>query len=180
MVEKKINVQNTVISADLDRELDLDRISSVLKGVEYEPEQFPGLVYRLKEPKVAMLVFITGKVNCTGAKSVEEARVAIQVLIKELCGIGIELPKEPAIKVQNTVSTANVGKKLDLNEVSVWWPEETEYEPEQFPGLVYRMKDPKVVLLLFHSGNIVCTGAKVPEDARRALDKITGMLTELE
>lgn len=177
---KKVNVQNTVISADLDLKLDLDMLANKLKGAEYEPEQFPGLVYRLTEPKVAMLIFSTGKVNCTGAKSVEDAKLAIQILIQDLQELGVRLSKEPVIKVQNLVSTANIGKKLDLNEIATGWPEETEYEPEQFPGLVYRMKDPKVVLLLFHSGNIVCTGAKATEDAERALDKITNELKRLE
>ena len=180
MIMKKVNVQNTVISANLDLKLDLDMLANKLKGAEYEPEQFPGLVYRLTEPKVAMLIFSTGKVNCTGAKSVEDAKLAIQILIQDLQELGVRLSKEPVIKVQNLVSTANIGKKLDLNEIATGWPEETEYEPEQFPGLVYRMKDPKVVLLLFHSGNIVCTGAKVTEDAERALDKITRELKRLE
>jgi transcription initiation factor TFIID TATA-box-binding protein len=170
----KIKIENVVASTSLGVELDLPSIALALDGAEYEPEQFPGLIYRLKDPKTATLLFRSGKVVCTGAKSLEHVKVAVNKVAKQLERIGIKVKVEPKIEVQNIVASSDLGEEINLNAIAISLGlEHVEYEPEQFPGLVYRMNEPKVVLLLFGSGKLVCTGARKPQDVEAAVNKIT-------
>ncbi len=170
----KIKIENVVASTSLGGELDLQAIALALGGAEYEPEQFPGLIYRLKEPKTATLLFRSGKVVCTGAKSLEDVRTAIQTVAGQIESAGIEIDKDPDIEVQNIVASSDLGQEINLNAIAISLGlERVEYEPEQFPGLVYRLDDPKVVVLLFGSGKLVCTGARKPADVERAVERIT-------
>ena len=173
----KMNIENVVASTYLGQELDLTKIEEALEGAEYNPQQFPGLVYRLKEPKTATLIFRSGKVVCTGAKCRDDVKVAITKVAKDLEKAGIKITIEPKIEVQNIVASSDLEQEINLNTVAITLGlEKVEYEPEQFPGLVYRLDEPKVVVLLFGSGKMVCTGAKVPEDVTRAVDKIAAEL----
>ena len=175
----KIRIENVVASTSLGKELDLKSISKTLEGAEYEPEQFPGLVYRMKSPKAATLLFRSGKVVCTGAKSLEEVRIAIDQLVKQIEAAGVPVTKKPEIIVQNIVASADLGSVINLNAIAISLSlEKVEYEPEQFPGLVYRLDKPKVVVLLFGSGKMVCTGARKTEDVELAVDKITKELRD--
>ncbi len=161
-------------SAKIADELDLGTLALALDGAEYEPEQFPGLIYRVKDPKAALLLFRSGKVVCTGARSSEQVHMVIGKVIKQIEKSGIVLSKEPEITVQNMVASADLGENLNLNGIAISLGlDKVEYEPEQFPGLVYRMSQPKVVMLIFGSGRLVCTGAKTPEDIGTAVDKIS-------
>ncbi|MEE8168813.1 MAG: TATA-box-binding protein [Candidatus Hydrothermarchaeales archaeon] len=175
---RKVKVENVVASTSLGQKFDLGLITVAMDKVEYEPEQFPGLVYHLDEPKAAALIFGSGKIVCTGAKSIDEAKLAIERIVQKIKESGVEIDKKPEVIVQNVVATANLEAELNLDAIAVGL-DNTEYEPEQFPGLVYRMKDPKVVLLLFGSGKIVCTGAKSVEDAERAAENVYNTLSEL-
>jgi transcription initiation factor TFIID TATA-box-binding protein len=158
-------------------ELDLQALALALDGSEYNPEQFPGLIYRVKEPKAALLLFRSGKVVCTGSKSSDQVRAAIGKVIKLIEKAGFAVTKEPEITVQNIVASANLGQKLNLNAIAISLGlERVEYEPEQFPGLVYRLEQPKVVLLIFGSGKLVCTGARKPQDVEAAVEKIRAEL----
>ena len=173
----KMNIENVVASTYLGQELDLNKIEDALEGAEYSPQQFPGLVYRLKEPKTATLIFRSGKVVCTGAKCRDDVKVAISKVAKDLEKADVHITIEPKIEVQNIVASSDLEQEINLNTVAITLGlEKVEYEPEQFPGLVYRLDDPKVVVLLFGSGKMVCTGAKVPEDVTRAVDKIAAEL----
>ncbi|MFQ6051875.1 MAG: TATA-box-binding protein [Candidatus Hydrothermarchaeota archaeon] len=168
-----MKIENVVASTSLEKELDLETIALALENAEYEPEQFPGLVYRLKDPKTATLIFGSGKLVCTGAKSIEDVRRAIEKTIAQINEAGVEITTEPEIVIQNMVASADLNTELNLDAIAIGFGlENVEYEPEQFPGLVYRLKDPKVVVLLFGSGKLVCTGAKKPEDAERAVQKV--------
>ncbi len=170
----KIKIENVVASTSLGKELDLQTIAANTEGAEYEPEQFPGLVYRLKEPKTAALIFRSGKVVCTGGKSLKDVKTAIATVIKSIERAGFKVTKKPKLTVQNIVATYNLGADLNLNSIAVSLGlEKVEYEPEQFPGLVYRIDEPKVVVLLFGSGKLVCTGARRPKDVEAAVSKIT-------
>ena len=173
----KFKIENVVASTSLGEELELQAIARVLGGAEYEPEQFPGLIYRLKEPKTAILLFRSGKVVCTGAKSLEHVKIAIDLVAKQIGAAGIPVNKNPEIVVQNIVATSGLGAQIDLNAVAISLGlGKVEYEPEQFPGLVYRIDEPKVVVLLFGSGKLVCTGARKPSDVDHAVEKITAEL----
>ncbi|MCK4366411.1 MAG: TATA-box-binding protein [Thermoplasmata archaeon] len=174
MLLAKIKIENVVASTSLGEELDLQAIALALTGSEYEPEQFPGLIYRLKEPKTATLLFRSGKVVCTGAKSLEDVHKAIRKVAKQIEDAGIKVNTDPDVEVQNIVASSDLETKINLNAIAISLGlEKVEYEPEQFPGLVYRIDDPKVVVLLFGSGKLVCTGARKPDDVKRAVEKIT-------
>ena len=176
----EVKVQNIVASTAFADKLDLDVIIHTVEGTEYEPEQFPGLVYKLKDPKTATLLFKSGKANCTGAKNIEDVRKSIDIIAKTLKKLGVNVYKNPKIVVQNIVATADLGGELNLTETAMALGlENIEYEPEQFPGMVYRIREPKVVMLLFSSGNIVCTGAKSVEDVSKAAEKLVKELNSL-
>jgi transcription initiation factor TFIID TATA-box-binding protein len=115
---------------------------------------------------------------CTGAKSEKESKRAVMKVLRELKKSGIIIIGKPELKIQNIVASANLAGLIDL-ERSAYSLSRTMYEPEQFPGLIYRMDDPKVVILLFASGKLVCTGAKKEEDVYEAVTKLHETL-ELE
>jgi transcription initiation factor TFIID TATA-box-binding protein len=176
----EVIVENIVASTSFADKLDLDVIAQSLEEAEYEPEQFPGLVYRLNEPKTATLLFRSGKANCTGAKNVEDVRKTVRIIAEKLEKIGVKVYKNPEIVIQNIVATSDLGGELNLSEVAMALGlENVEYEPEQFPGLVYRFKEPKVAMLLFGSGKIVCAGARKTEDVLLAVDKLSKELSSL-
>jgi transcription initiation factor TFIID TATA-box-binding protein len=179
----EIIVENIVASTSFADKLDLDVIAQSLEEAEYEPEQFPGLVYRLSDPKTATLLFRSGKANCTGAKNVEDVKKTIDIIADKLRKLGVEVYKDKDLKIviQNIVAISDIGTELNLNEVAMGLGlENVEYEPEQFPGLVYRIHDPKVAMLLFGSGKIVCTGARQTEDVSKAVEKLSEELTSLD
>jgi len=175
-----IKVENIVASTVFADKLDLDMIAQSLEEAEYEPEQFPGLVYRLTNPKTATLLFRSGKANCTGAKNIEDVRKTIDIIADKLRKLGMDININLDIVVQNMVAMANLEGELNLTEVATGLGlENIEYEPEQFPGLVYRLDEPKVALLLFSSGKIVCAGARSTEDASKAVNKLSEELNSL-
>ncbi|UCH32362.1 MAG: TATA-box-binding protein [Candidatus Bathyarchaeota archaeon] len=174
-----IRIENVVASATLNQRVDLNAVVKGYPGVEYRPEQFPGLVFRLKRPKTATLIFNSGKMVCTGAKSEKEARRAVMRVIKELKKGGIIIIGKPVLKIQNIVASAALQGLIDLEKAALIL-QKTMYEPEQFPGLIYRMPVPKVVILLFASGKLVCTGAKREEDVFEAVSKLHVELEEKE
>jgi len=174
-----VEIQNVVASATLDQKINLLDIMKVFRNVEYRPKQFPGLVFRLKRPKTATLIFGSGKMVCTGAKSEKQARSAVMKVVRELKTNGIIILGKPRIVIQNIVSSANLHGKIDQEAMSDVL-ENVMYEPEQFPGLIYRMKEPKVVLLVFASGKLVITGAKREEQVHEAVEKIRAILIDYD
>ena len=177
-VVASIRIVNVVTSATLNQKIDLNAVVKGYPGVEYRPEQFPGLVFRLKRPKTATLIFNSGKMVCTGARSEKESKRAVMKVTRELKKSGIIIIGKPELKIQNIVASVNLAGVIDL-ERSAYSLGRTMYEPEQFPGLIYRMDVPKVVILLFASGKLVCTGAKHEEDVYEAVTKLHETL-ELE
>jgi len=173
----KIKIQNVVATAALGTNIDLIAIMKVFRNVEYRPKSFPGLVFRLKRPKTATLIFKNGKMVCTGSKSAKLAKRAVKNVVKELKKAGFIINKVPDVIIQNMVATAHLGSNADL-EAAADILDDIMYEPEQFPGAVYRMDDPKVVILIFTTGNIVITGAKTEEQVNIAADKIRAILNE--
>jgi len=174
-----ISIENVVASASLDQKIDLLAIMKVFRNVEYRPKQFPGLVFRLKRPKTATLIFSSGKMVCTGAKSEKLSKRAVHKVVRELKNNGIIILGKPTIVIQNMVASANLHGKIDL-ETAADIMENVMYEPEQFPGLIYRMKEPKVVMLLFASGKLVCTGAKHEDMVKEAVEKLHKTLQDYD
>ena len=176
-----LTTENVVASTGIGQELDLESLAMDLTGAEYDPEQFPGLVYRTQEPKAAALIFRSGKIVCTGASSTEAVRESLGIVFEALRELGLDVGDDPEIVVQNIVTSADLGRTLNLNAIAIGLGlERVEYEPEQFPGLVYRLDEVDVVALLFGSGKLVITGGKRPTDAREAVEVIVDRLEELE
>jgi transcription initiation factor TFIID TATA-box-binding protein len=169
----RVRIENVVASTSLGADLDLQSIALSLDGAEYEPARFPGLIYRLKKPKTAMLLFHSGKAVCTGGKSWKEVDETIRIVSSLIRKGRQKILAHPKIQVQNIVATADLGSEINLNSVAITLGvERVEYEPEQFPGLVCRLDEPRVVVLLFGSGKLVCTGARRPSDVMVAVQKI--------
>jgi len=175
--KRDIKVVNIVVSTSLEHDIPLEKMAATLSNTEYNPEQFPGLVIRIKDPKTSALIFSSGKVVCTGARTIEKVHESITKIIKSLEKIGIKITIKPEVKIQNIVASGAVGMDLNLNVLAMKL-ENTEYEPEQFPGLVYKFnclegkKEFKATFLLFSNGKVVCTGTKSEKQVHLALDKL--------
>jgi len=163
-----IKIENIVASTSLGVRVPLEKMVDHLEGSEYEPEQFPGLVYRIKNPKAAMLIFSSGKIVCTGARSIKDVRKAIAKVTMMIKSLKLDVSKKYKIQIENIVASAEFPARLDLDKIA-FESENSEYEPSQFPGLVFRMKDPKAALLLFGSGKVICTGIRKIEDVEYAM-----------
>ena len=174
----EIKIQNIVASADLEKDIPLIKLAEALPNTEYNPEQFPGLVMRIKEPKTSALIFSSGKIVCTGAKSMQKVREAVKKIIQNIEKIKIKVKRDPQIKVQNMVASGSIGIDLNLNSLAMDL-ENTEYEPEQFPGLVYKLPDTRATFLLFSNGKIVCTGTKTEQEVNEATDKLIESLKKV-
>jgi transcription initiation factor TFIID TATA-box-binding protein len=171
-----IEIVNVVASTGIGQEINLKQATLALEGADYDPKRFPGLVYRTKDPKTAALLFRSGKIVCTGAKSIDDVYKGLENVFQSLRNIGIDVKGTPEIKVQNIVASADLHSVLNLNAIAIGLGlENIEYEP----GLVYRLSEPKVVVLLFGSGKLVVTGGRVPEDAANAVDRIVKELKSL-
>lgn len=176
--KQDLQIVNIVVSSSLEHTIPLEKMAATLSNTEYNPEQFPGLVIRIKEPKTSALIFSSGKIVCTGARSLQKVEESIQKIIESLQKIGIKITIKPKITVQNMVASGSTGMDLNLNTLAMKLPN-TEYEPEQFPGLVYKMIEAKATFLLFSNGKVVCTGTKSEEAAREALDKLVVILKKI-
>jgi len=174
-----VSIENVVASATVDQKMDLNAITKIFPDVEYHPDQFPGLVFRIKSPKTATLIFTSGKMVCTGAKSEQMSRNAVKTVVTKLRQGGIKVKKDAVVTIQNIVASINLGGRIHLEQAARTLPR-SMYEPEQFPGLIHRMLDPKTVILLFSSGKLVCTGAKKEDDVYRSVNNLHASLEEKE
>jgi len=166
-----LKVQNIVATTSLGKEVSLTKLARSQSNTEYNPEQFPGLVLRIEKPKSAVLVFSSGNLVCTGTKSVGQVKEVIKAVIKQIAKIGVKITQQPKITVQNIVASGSIDLNLNLNILALQL-ENTEYEPEQFPGLVYKLVDPTATFLLFSNGKLVCTGTKNKQQLEEAMNQL--------
>ncbi|HME54460.1 MAG TPA: TATA-box-binding protein [Candidatus Lokiarchaeia archaeon] len=168
-------VENVVATVALglepDEKIDLNQIARKFVECEYNPERFPGLVMRIADPKATILIFSTGKMVVTGLRDASETEAVVAIVIKNLKQAKVNITAEPEITIQNLVASGDLHVPIDLNEASIVM-ENAMYEPEVFPGLIYRMQEPKTVFLIFSTGRIVCTGAKTKEMVGEAVEKL--------
>jgi transcription initiation factor TFIID TATA-box-binding protein len=178
--QETITITNVLASTNIGREIDLMNLATDLQDANYDPETFPGVIYRTQNPRGAALLFRSGKLVSTGTSSVENANAHLHHVFNDLRELGIEVPDQPEISIGNVVAGANLGERLNLNAIAIGLGlENSEYEPEQFPGLIYRVDDPPVVMLLFGTGKAVITDADTREEVEHAVERITSRLTEL-
>jgi len=167
-----MRIVNLVVTTDLKHKLNLIKIASTLSNTEYNPEQFPGLVMRIKEPKTSSLLFTSGKVVCTGAKDIVYAKKAVYKIIDFLKKVNVKIKIKPRLRVQNLVGVGALDFNLNLNSLAMKL-DNVEYEPEQFPGLVYRIKRPFYAnFLLFSNGKVVCTGTKSKKEINECFKQL--------
>jgi transcription initiation factor TFIID TATA-box-binding protein len=170
------NVVATVV-VEITEKIDLNIIARKHADVEYNPERFPGLVMRILKPKATILIFSTGKMVVTGLRKANEAGQVVEKVLKNIRKAGIKV-SNPEITIQNIVASGDLHTNIDLNMAAIVM-EYAMYEPEVFPGLIYRMQDPKTVFLIFSTGRIVCTGAKKKEIVREAVKKLNKEVRKL-
>lgn len=166
-----LKVQNIVATTSLGKPVSLTKLARTQSNTEYNPEQFPGLVLRVKKPKSAVLVFSSGNLVCTGTKSIGQVKQVIEQVIKQLRKINVRITDKPKINVQNIVASGTINMALNLNLLALEL-ENTEYEPEQFPGLVYKLAEPNATFLLFSNGKLVCTGTKNREQLEESMKQL--------
>ncbi|KXA93189.1 hypothetical protein AKJ66_02565 [candidate division MSBL1 archaeon SCGC-AAA259E22] len=175
MVDVEYKVNNIVLTVSYkDSKFNLEKIASNLEGARYDPEVFPGVVYRKTEPKASFLIFESGEVNCLGTKSIEVAEKAIEGLTERLKGLGFDV-REPEVEVQNMVASADFHRRFDLERIARNF-RNAEYEPEVFPGLIFRMEETSVAFLLFVEGNSICVGAKSEEEIQEGVNRIAEVI----
>jgi transcription initiation factor TFIID TATA-box-binding protein len=178
MPKSNFKIQNIVATASLGAKVPLTKLVQSQANTEYNPEQFPGLVLRIKKPKSAVLVFSSGNLVCTGTKSIKQVEEVIVQVIKQLRKIGVKVKGKPKISVQNIVASGAINITMNLNELALEL-ENTEYEPEQFPGLVYKLGEPNATFLLFSNGKLVCTGTKNHAQLEDAMKKLLKRIKEV-
>lgn len=167
---ESLKIENIVASGAIADSIDLNEISQKIPNCELNTKRFPGAVFRIDEPKIASLIFSSGKVVLTGIRDKNALEDGLKLIIGAMKDAGVKTFDEPRVAITNIVCSYDIGKYINLNKVVITLNlENIEYEPEQFPGLVYRIKDPKIVALLFSSGKIILTGGKNLDDIRRGL-----------
>jgi len=179
--EMEAKVENVVASATISESFDLDKVNEVLEGSEYDPEKFKGVIFRIKEKDLgtSVLIFNSGKLVITGALDKDEIERTVDYLKDLMEKKGFSVLDDPVVEIQNIVATSDFGSTLNLNNVAISLGlEKIEYEPEQFPGLVYRMDEPALVMLFFGSGKIVCTGGKNIQNIKKGLEKVSKELID--
>jgi transcription initiation factor TFIID TATA-box-binding protein len=184
MADKKyesLKIENIVASGTIAESIDLVAFSERVGNCELNKKRFPGAVYRIADPKIACLIFSSGKIVITGIPNDKALADGLVIVTKSLRDAGVEPLKEPRIAITNMVCSYNLDRYINLNKMAVTLNiENVEYEPEQFPGLVYRIKDPKIVVLIFSSGKIILTGGKNLEDVRKGLDVLERKLESIQ
>ncbi|GLB35434.1 putative transcription factor TFIID (or TATA-binding protein, TBP) [Lyophyllum shimeji] len=170
-------LQNIVATVNLDCRLDLKTIALHARNAEYNPKRFAAVIMRIRDPKTTALIFASGKMVVTGAKSEDDSRLASRKYARIVQKLGF-VAKFSEFKIQNIVGSCDVKFPIRLEGLAYSHGQFSSYEPELFPGLIYRMIKPKVVLLIFVSGKIVLTGAKVREEIYTAFNTIYTVLCE--
>jgi len=173
----KYEIVNLVASGTLNATLDLYNLAVSIPNIEYEPEQFPGAILKLQEPKVSMLLFKNGKVICSGASNEKQIAQGIRKASKLIHEIQkeVKVQRKVTYQVVNLVATANLDMPLDLFQVAMKL-ENVEYEPEQFPGAILRIDEPKMTFLLFKNGKMICAGAKKESLLKKGLKVVEELI----
>jgi len=172
-------LQNIVATVSLECRLDLKTIALHARNAEYNPKRFAAVIMRIREPKTTALIFASGKMVVTGAKSEDDSKLAARKYARIVQKLGFDAQFKD-FKIQNIVGSTDVKFPVRLEGLAYSHSHSSSYEPELFPGLIYRMVKPKVVLLIFVSGKIVLTGAKMREDIYMAFNNIYPVLAEFK
>ena len=170
-------MQNLMATVNLGCKVDLDKITQTARNAEYNPKRFQAVIMRIREPRTTALIFASGKMIITGARSEEDAQNAGKkyTAIVQKVGFPVQFTE---FKIQNITASCDCGFPIRIEGLCYANAQQCTYEPELFPGLVFRMQDPKVVMLVFVSGKVVLTGARSTEALTLAFTKLFPKLQE--
>jgi len=175
-----IIIENIVASVEIADNFDIEYLADKLDNVNYNPDEFHGLVIKFTEPRIAALLIANGNIVFTGAKEINEIETVLQKVILGLKNIGIEIGVIPKIKIDNIVASFNLNVEIDLAYVAENFSiNKDDYKPEEFPGLIYKKNDIEGIMILFKSGKIVCTGVKKIEEIDNAVEEMKEKLTKI-
>jgi len=175
-----IRIQNISCTATLGVRLDLKKVALKCRNTEFNPRRFGAVIMRLREPRSTALIFSSGKMCVTGVRSTHNATLAAKKFAYIIERVGFKPNDFLDFKVQNIVGTTDVGFPIRLEGLVYAHSAFASYEPELFPGLIYRLVSPRVVFLIFVSGKVVITGAKKEIDLSNALTKLYPVLLEFK
>lgn len=177
----EMSVVNVVASSDLKIEFDLDNLANDLDQADFDPQNSPNLIYRLPNHQSTIIITRHGKVISTGASTPESATDAIAKVVRKFDDMGIQVnPKNVEVEIDNIVLVSDLNKNINLNAAAILLGlESTEYEPEQFPGLIYRPNEYEGVILVFASGKLVITGTRDPTTAAKSIEHLVGKIEDL-
>ena len=180
-------IENLVSTANLGCQLNLREIAMQAKNAEYNPKRFSAVIMKIKEPKTTALIFSTGKIVCLGAKSEFESKKSCRKFAKIIKSLGYPVVFKD-FKIQNVVGSADARFQISLTKLYIHFVKNINfkgksfiaYEPEQFPGLIYRMVEPNIVIIIFFSGKLVLTGGKGIDDIYQGFKKIYPLLVKFK
>eukprot|EP01018_Ginkgo_biloba_P036132 Gb_09530 [translate_table: standard] len=164
-------VQNVVSTVNVKCKLDLKTIAYKARNAEYNPSRFCAVVMRIRTPKTTALVFESGKIVCTGAKTESDSKIAARRYARIIQKLGFQAHFQD-FHITNIVASCDVNFVISNELLQANLRPRSIYEPELFPGLIYRVPQSNVALLVFTSGKIVLTGARVREDLYNAFEGI--------
>ena len=176
MMNYKINNVVATVNIEIKEKLELVQIARKIKDVEYNPERFPGLILKIDNPKVTFLIFSTGKMVLTGLKTIENAHKAVKKIVKKFRKIGIKL-NNPVVTIENLVANGDLNSSINLDKAAITL-DNTMYEPEVFPGLIYRSRKNGAVFLVFSTGKYVCVGTNNEEEILTAVMNLFEVINE--
>jgi transcription initiation factor TFIID TATA-box-binding protein len=169
-------IQNVISTFNIGRNIDLKDVSHRARNSEFNPRRFNGLIMRIRSPHSTALIFKSGKIVCTGTKSITESKLASRKFARIIQKLGYKFDSLVDFKIQNLVASADIKSRINLDLLKLFCKNSCHYEPELFPNLVYNMIEPKVVLLIYTSGKLVITGAKTIEEIHIAYNKMYPLL----
>ncbi|MEM3341994.1 MAG: hypothetical protein QW728_04810 [Thermoplasmata archaeon] len=178
-VSMNFRVENLIVSAKADKEFDLEKVHSVLKGSHYTKDQMPGVHLRLENPKAAILILSTGKIVCTGTRTMEDAKKAITTVVEELCK-EIKDIKVQDFVVESLVSSANFDRMFDLEAVSKKVSGDVEYNKEKLNAIIYKVPLFNVTALLFDNGKVIAYGKATEAQIKTILEGLQQQLEEAQ
>lgn len=163
-----VHIEDITSATNIGSEIPLEKFVEENEEAEFDSEHTDGVVFRLKEPKSTALVFHHGKIICTGSKSIQQAKEAIDIVVERVANLGIDVPQDPEIGIEKIVAAFRMTDPFDLQKVADSL-EGSVYDPEKLPGVVYRMTEPKSEFLIRENGKIICTGSNSIKDIQAAV-----------
>jgi len=172
----KFKIENVFAKFSLGISLDIEALLKDFPNAIYDPWLSPSVDITDKKNGITFRIFSTGQVICLGGKSAEQVKSCIRNFLKNLRKKGYGTSSDVDVEISNYVASGSVGKRLRLWKAA-YFLEGAEYDPKQFPGLIYKMRKPKVSFTIFENGNTILTGAKNKKEIEKALRKL---LLEIE